>query len=208
MDSAILRDSLLDYARIIRARANAFAELPSATDRDRQTLAENEKRLATSVEALVRIVDNHDALVLWAAAVSPKLRPKDRAALGALKPVVLDGLADLSGAISAAMHIGANCFDSPIYKQMAKDERAKRMRSGRRSKAQLLADIWKLAEPVLKEHPDLKAPEVAAAITVSFHKGQMKPVKNTTLVRRVNEAMVEHGRRARQTRRTKTCTAG
>ena len=64
MDSAILRDSLLDYARIIRARANAFAELPSATDRDRQTLAENEKRLATSVEALVRIVDNHDALVL------------------------------------------------------------------------------------------------------------------------------------------------
>ena len=58
----------------------------------------------------------------WAAAVSPKLRPKDRAALGALKPVVLDGLADLSGAISAAMHIGANCFDSPIYKQMAKDE--------------------------------------------------------------------------------------
>lgn len=194
MQNARYRNSILRYSRSLRARAKAFAGRPGANNDDKRILADNEKLLASSLKALVTIIDNHGALVLWEAKVSPDLRPEDLTALGALKPVVLNGLVDLSAALSAAMHIGGHCFDSPIYKQEEKNARAELMRNTRaKSKTQLLDDLYKFAKPVWEEHRDWKAPRIAAEIADAFNEGRKTPCKENTIERRVRELMGKNG---------------
>lgn len=161
-----VRKGLLDFTRQLRKIAKESADLPSADEDDRRILEESAELLDNSAKSLIKIIETHDALVLWATDVSQDVRPEDRAKPGVLGPIILNGLVDLSSALSAAFHVGERALESPVFRQLEKDTRAARARGGREEKSrQDDRKILKLFEPLWAEHStDWKAPRFAAEI--------------------------------------------
>lgn len=185
-----IRKNLIEQTTRLKKRAKQAAALPSANDDDRKILKDDAKLLASSVKKLVKIIETHDALVLWAADVSQEVRPEHKAKLGELPPVVVNGLADLLGAVVAAYHIGFLGFESPIMKQSEKDCRAERARKGLKKlkkSQELNDDILKLAKPIWEEHPDWTAGRITAEIAGPFNKNCHRDdqLRDNTIEKRV-----------------------
>jgi hypothetical protein len=69
-----------------------LSHLPDASDDDKGILGDEGARLAHSAANLIKIIEMHDALVLWAANVSRDVQPEDFAELSTLGSVIPNGL--------------------------------------------------------------------------------------------------------------------
>ena len=183
MSNSRIRGQLIHYTKRLIEQSKDTAGLSGANNDDRKLLQENAELLTGSVEALIKIIETYDALVAWTATVSQE----DKARLSALfkEPVVMNGMADLSSVLAAAMWISANCFDSPIYRQEEKNTRALRARKGRELKSrQLDRDILNLAKPHFR-HQTWSPGKIADEIAESLNKGRERPLKNSAIEKRV-----------------------
>ena len=195
-----VRKSLLNFTKQLRKMAKESADLPSANNDDKRILRDEAARLIRSVKSLIRIVETHDALVMWAAEVSRAARPDDEAMqrvlgkLSMLGPVVLNGLTDLQSALWAALSLGGHVLDNPITEKAAKKLREASTapaREVRRTKSQQrLGEILKAAESIRTEHHNWKAPRIAAEIA----KARVVDLKDNTIEKIVRKNLKQSRR--------------
>jgi hypothetical protein len=169
-----VRESVLGMMQRLRASAERAVALPHAGE-DARTLAEAAENLKCSVVNLTRVVDQHEALLLWAHDVAPKLDESDLAKLyRTAGGAVINGLVDLSSAISAAMTIGNLALKSPIVERELKALQSARAAAATQQK---LTDsrgiddvIGSEAAPIWKKHPSWTPNRVATMIRDSVNR--------------------------------------
>jgi hypothetical protein len=148
-----IRQRLLEYMEWLRTSANDIAKLSSDSD-----LAVTGEDTAYAVEGLIQTVGNYGVLMRWAMEAAQVIQglPPETAAAFKLDDMVSElkrtvqpgGLMELEHAITETSYIGALCFDSPIFTQMVKTARTKRMREPLVAKQAAAEDVlWKLVEP-------------------------------------------------------------
>jgi len=166
-----IRESLSEIAKL----AQEVARHPDALD-DVQVLEREAELLTASVNSLVQIIDQHEALTIWTSTYFSELSAESAAALSKLGPYDPGGLVDLSTALSSAFSIGGRVIDDPSRKrrferalasmrqaQTASARRARQMKS-----QQLDIMIVSEAERIIAEQPSLGNAKIAGAIAAKW----------------------------------------
>src|SRR5271170_4501332 len=151
-----IRKSVLAYVKQLKRDANTAKLSPQASTDEKAALREAAKLLADSVANLMKIVEQHDALL----AVSPDLPPEAKARLANLGYFVTGGDADLSSLLYAASTIGNLALYNPVTRrelmQKLTDMKAQRTAAPLRAKLAKVARrdevIRKYADQVRAEH--------------------------------------------------------
>lgn len=160
--SSDVRENLQNFVDRLSERAKQSAADPSISQSDKRILRDDAALLVRSVKSLIRVIDKHDALLMWSAEVTQAARPDDEAMqsalgrLGVSEPAVANGMVDLSSALWAALNLADFVLDNPIMARTAKKLRAANTAHARQAlepKSKEIGDlIVELSGPVLKRN--------------------------------------------------------
>jgi hypothetical protein len=165
--AAQLRQAINHFMRFLKKKAAHAGRSPRADTHDKTTLREASKLLARSVENLIRISDQNDALIVASANLPPEFA-RQLAARGAF---IIDGHVDLSSLLWAATTIGSRALDNPVARRelaamrTAAASKAKRDYAARRKQL-----VLKLADDFRRTNLDASDWYVAGMIEKPLHK--------------------------------------
>jgi hypothetical protein len=167
-----VRKNLLAFVEHLKHAAAAAELSPEASDDDKAALREAPELLARSVANLIKIIDQHDALLMASAAL-----PGGAAArLAARGPFVIGSDVDLSTILYGAAAIGDLALDNPVTRRalmqnlratvarMKAERTAPALKENRHKVTRRDEVIRKHADRVRAEHPDWTRWHIAGEI--------------------------------------------
>jgi len=172
---ALVRESLNNFTQSLRELVRDSSGL---SEDERVMLGQEVERLGNSIDSLIKIVTEYNALAIGGVASEP------------FNPL---GLVDLSSALAAVEHVAIRVFLSPItqrLEQEVSDARAAHARKARALVSKTLdRDILDYVKPLWEKHPTWKAGRLAAEFAESFNKDRISPLTDNAIEKRVRKLM-------------------
>ncbi len=175
-----IRKSVRRDVRILKKHAVAAARSPHINDADKAILIDATKLLDEFIDALIKIIDQHEALLLATSG-----DPEAEAAAIAAGPYIIGGTSYLSSLLYAASAIGNLVLGTSVLRDKLMKKWKERTAAATNAKRAELAKrddvIWKHADQVRFKHPTWKRWRIAGEIAkpVRSELGRPSLARNT-----------------------------